>query len=134
MSDLAFGLIALIWSAYQGARGVMEQQLNRGQPWFDGLSPAKRFWLLYLHDFAFRFVCAFAGFVALHVCWELVRIRDLAHISAGGGAVTIAAFLFGVAGVGGQLHYLLLMGKVPRCQARSRRSSGAHIVSTSLPR
>ena len=112
--DAAFALVALLWSTYQGARGVMEQQLHAGEAWYDKLSPAKRFWLLYLHDFAFRFVCTFAGFLALGLCWSLVNIRGLEQISGGAGAVVIAAFLVGIAGVGGQLHHLVLMGKVPR--------------------
>jgi hypothetical protein len=92
-AELAYLLIALLWSSYQGWRGIVEQGLHKGQKWFDDMSPWKRLFFLYLHDFAFRFICVFAGFSALAVCWNIVtETSRVSDISAGGATLLIASF------------------------------------------
>jgi hypothetical protein len=105
-------VIAVIWSAYQGFRGAVEQRLgNAGAKW----KGWERWVVLYVHDFAFRFICTAAGFVALYaVYWLVGGLAQLASLSA--ATATLVGFLFivGVIGVGGQLHYVVLLGKVPK--------------------
>ena len=106
--NTAFIVVGLLWSAYQGLRGATETRLNNAKSvgyW----KPWERWVVLYVHDFAFRFVCTAAGFLALFA----------AHLALEGepdtGSLAFAglAFLVGIVGVGGQLHYVILLGKVP---------------------
>ena len=64
-------IIGITWSAYQGFRGVREQCLNfrwrvrqQQQAYWE---PFDQYIVLYIHDFAFRFICTLAGFLALYV-------------------------------------------------------------------
>ena len=109
-----YTVVAFIWSMYQGARGVDEQRLHAGEPWFDKMTWKRRFFLLYLHDFAFRFICTAAGFLALAIGKYYAEVRmGVAELTGGDATLLIACFLIGVVGVGGQLHYVILLGKVP---------------------
>jgi|SRR5581483_9129416 len=111
----AYVLIAFIWSAYQGYRGVLEHStVHKGQPWFDSMPGWKRFLFLYLHDFMFRAICTLAGFLALGFAYDLADRTDFANLSGGAATLLIACFLIGIVGVGGQLNYVILLGKVPR--------------------
>jgi len=93
-----------VWAAYQGARGAVEHQTRSGTDY-----PGWRGWMmLYVHDFAFRFVCTVGGFAALVVA-QSIQPEDGASIAAG-----VALGLVGLLGVGGQLHYMLLLGKWPK--------------------
>jgi hypothetical protein len=121
MDGLSCGYVAvgLLWSAYQGGRGVVETRLaNTGRPGVaaENWKPWERLVVLYIHDFAFRFVCTAAGFVAL--CAAYVTLGpDKSHLlAAPASALAFAsfAFLVGVIGVGGQLHYVILFGKWPK--------------------
>ena len=111
---------ALLWSAYQGFRGAVEQE------WYNDCRPAgptqlsdawKRWIILYVHDFAFRCVCTLAGFISLYACYFVaVSVKDWANVQTGTATLMAASFIVGVAGVGGQLHSILLFGgglKVP---------------------
>ena len=119
-------VIAVLWATYQGIRGAVEHRLNHFArvrdaqgTWQDPRDPKWECWerwvVLYVHDFAFRFTCTFAGFVALYVAYmlggDLAKLRDL---SAPASALVAFLFLVGVIGVGGQLHYVILLGKLPR--------------------
>jgi len=109
--------VAAGWCSYQGFRGIIEQRLahtgERGvaKDW----RPWERWVVLYIHDFAFRFLCTAAGFVALYL---VVSFKDNmwngAGPSAPEAALLISLSLIALIGVGGQLHYAILLGKVPR--------------------
>jgi hypothetical protein len=109
--------VALAWSAYQGFRGAVEQDwLNdyraRAKPPAKIAECWKRWVILYIHDFVFRFVCTMAGFESLYACYLISdSIKDWKELSAGIGALLAASFIVGVIGVGGQLHYVILLGK-----------------------
>jgi len=70
--------------------------------------------ILYIHDFVFRFVCTIAGFLALYVSYHLLlKAPHIFELSAGTALLLVFSFLIGIIGVGGQLHYVILMGKWP---------------------
>lgn len=106
--------LAFVWSAYQGARGAVEQD------WMNDLrgaakleSAGKRWMILYVHAFAFRFVCTVAGFASLYACYFIAAsVGDWKDISTGTAGLLAASFIVGVIGVGGQLHYVVLLGKI----------------------
>jgi len=103
--------LALIWSTYQGVRGAVEQRLTHENNW----KRWEKWIVLYIHDFAFRFICTLAGCIALYLAFILVG--DSAHmqnLSAGTSVFIAFLFLIGVIGIGGQLHYVIIMGKVPK--------------------
>ena len=106
-----YTVFALLWSAYQGARGIIETRLaNASNKWPEW----KKIVILDIHDFAFRFVCTLAGFTAMLVAYRVAaNVPSIANISAGQAALLGSSFLVGVVGVGGQLHYLILLGRVP---------------------
>lgn len=71
-----------------------------------------RLWVIaYAHDFAYRFVCTMAGFIALYACYSIASNVNFADVTAGAGALLAATFLVAVLGGGGQLHCFLLLGK-----------------------
>ena len=120
-------VVAVLWATYQGFRGAVEQQLNHFSrvrdaqkgTWEEPRDPKWECWqrwvVLYVHDFAFRFICTFAGFVALYVANMLAGdLGKLRELSAQSSALVAFLFLVGVIGVGGQLHYVILLGKVPK--------------------
>lgn len=106
-----YTVVALLWSGYQGARGIVETRIanaDRIEKW-----PLwQKLIVLDIHDFAFRFVCTLAGFLSLIVSFR-VASSAANDVSAGAVALLASSFLIGVVGVGGQLHYLLLFGKFP---------------------
>jgi hypothetical protein len=111
-------IIGLVWSVYQGYRGKREQQLSCD--WRVGARLQDRWdrwdqWMvLYIHDFVFRLVCTMAGFVALYVSYSLyAKLGIWPDLSSGSALLMTFSFLIGVIGVGGQLHYVILIGKVP---------------------
>jgi hypothetical protein len=110
-------LCGLVWSLYQGVRGIVEQRRaykdREKQTW----DQWERVMILYIHDFAFRFVCTAAGFVALYVSYFLAK--DLTALTTGSSLLLILSFLIGIIGVGGQLHYVILLGTVPFLKAGS---------------
>jgi uncharacterized membrane protein (DUF4010 family) len=102
----------LAWAAFQGIRGAVEARLAhpqaaRWRPW-------QRFIVLDVQEFAFRFVCTLAGFVALYMALVLFNDADPAgEVPFVDSVVLLALFLIGVLGIGGQLHYALLLGRRP---------------------
>jgi hypothetical protein len=77
--------------------------------------PWQKWFVLYIHDFAFRFLCTAAGFVAL--CFAVMLGNELlvgGSPTAPESAMFIFLSLVGLIGVGGQLHYAILLGKVPK--------------------
>jgi hypothetical protein len=70
--------------------------------------------ILYVHDFVFRFVCTMAGFASLYACYFIAKcVNSWTDVSNGTAALLAASFLLGIVGVGGQLHYVILLGKIP---------------------
>jgi predicted Co/Zn/Cd cation transporter (cation efflux family) len=102
--------VAIVWSLYQGSRGVAETRLNNR--WRKDWAQWQKFVVLDVHDFIFRFVCTLANFVALFAAYRIAAtIHELSQVSAGTATLLVLAFLIGVIGVGGQLHYIVLLGK-----------------------
>jgi hypothetical protein len=105
----AFGIL---WSVFQGVRGVVETRLNNPQA--SAWKRWERVLVLYVHDFAFRFVCTMAGFVSLYMSVVLFNeISPDTELSTGDAFLMLLLFLVGVIGVGGQLHHVILLGKRP---------------------
>jgi len=105
----AFGIL---WSIFQGVRGVVETRLTN--PHARAWKPWERIVVLYVHDFAFRFVCTMAGFASLYMSVALFdEIGPDSELSTGDALLMLFSFLVGVVGVGGQLHYVILLGKWP---------------------
>jgi hypothetical protein len=101
-----------LWSVFQGVRGVVETRLSN--PHASGWKPWERMIVLYVHDFVFRFVCTMAGFVSLYL--SIVLFNEISpdnELSTGDALLMLLMFLIGIIGVGGQLHYVILMGKWP---------------------
>lgn len=109
----AFGIL---WSVFQGVRGVVETRLSNPQA--SAWKRWERVVVLYVHDFAFRFVCTIAGFVSLYMSVVLFNeISPDSELSTGDSLLMLLLFLVGVVGVGGQLHYVILLGKRPSANA-----------------
>jgi hypothetical protein len=105
----AFGIF---WSIFQGVRGVVEARLSN--PHARAWKRWERIVVLYVHDFAFRFICTMAGFVSLYMSVALFNdISPDSELSTGDALLMLFSFLLGVVGVGGQLHYVILLGKWP---------------------
>lgn len=109
--------LALAWCAYQGLRGALEQYLLNvkssgatGKDW----AHWQQVFVLYVHDFAFRFICTAAGFVALLAARAAWSVWGTPKEPASVLAFTGLTFLVGVIGVGGQLHYVILLGRWPK--------------------
>ncbi|MHC4270395.1 MAG: hypothetical protein ACYSTS_18310 [Planctomycetota bacterium] len=104
-------IIGIVWSIFQGARGVVETRLNnKDKEW----KSWEKYIVLYIHDFAFRFICTLSGFFALYVSYSLLaNTANVFKLSSGASLLLVFSFLIGVIGVGGQLHYVILIGKLP---------------------
>jgi len=106
--------IGLIWSTFQGTRGVIEHNRNykdKNLKWYSW----EKWVILFVHDFAFRFICAFTGFASLFLSYTLFSEGgQLLTLNPASSALLIFLLLIGVIGIGGQLHYIILLGKVPR--------------------
>jgi hypothetical protein len=113
-------LIGLLWSVYQGIRGAVEHHL--GRDYLEGADerqpkwkPWQRWLILYTHDFAFRFICTAAGFVALYLAIVIAGdVNNIRSLSAGTSVLLAFLFIIAIVGVGGQLHYVILMGNLPK--------------------
>jgi hypothetical protein len=103
-------VLAVAWAACQGLRGIVEQSLN---PTVKCWKPWQKVVVLYIHDFFYRFVCTVAGFAALYVSYLIVTSADLRHLTSEAVLLLALSFIVGVIGVGGQLHYVVLMGRYP---------------------
>jgi hypothetical protein len=125
--QVCYFIIAVLWATYQGVRGAVEQRLShmalvrnsKTDSWESSRSPGWKCWerwvVLYVHDFAFRFVCTMAGFVAFYVVYMLAGdLCEMRELSSQMSALIGFLFLIGIVGVGGQLHYVILLGRVPR--------------------
>ena len=111
-SQFWYLVVAILWSIFQGIRGVVETRL--ASPVARQWRPWERMVVLYLHDFVYRFVCTMAGFVSLYM--SLLLFNEIApdrEMTTGDALMLVVLFLVGVVGVGGQLHYVMLLGKWP---------------------
>jgi len=108
-----YAWVGVIWSAYQGVRGAVEQRLGYQDREKQNWTRFERWFVLYVHDFAFRFVCTAAGFVALFAAYAALKQVKLEGANTGALVFVAFAFLVGVIGVGGQLHHAVLFGKLP---------------------
>lgn len=120
--------LGFFWSTYQGIRGVVEQSLahhgkvfqEANNKWRLPRDPSWKPWqkwlVLYVHDFAFRFICTATGFFVLYLAVVIIGgdINNIKCLSPSASTLLAFLFLLGIIGVGGQLHYVILMGKVPR--------------------
>jgi len=108
--------IGVVWSIFQGVRGVVETRLDNPQA--SAWKPWERIVVLYIHDFAFRFICTMAGFLSLYMSVilfnEIIPDREL---SAGDSILLLLLFLIGVIGAGGQLHSVILVVKRPSAKS-----------------
>ncbi len=101
-----------VWSIFQGVRGVVETRLDNPQA--GAWKPWERIVVLYIHDFALRFICTMAGFLSLYMAVILFNeIIPDGELSAGDSLLLLFLFLIGVTGVVGQLHSVILIGKRP---------------------
>ena len=117
-------LIGIIWSSYQGFRGTVEHRLyhemqnqNNSQ---NIQKKEKKDWknwekwvVLYIHDFVFRFVCTVAGFISIYLAYHMIFNKDCGSSSASEVLIVFLSII-GIIGVGGQLHYVILLGKLPK--------------------
>jgi len=103
-------VLGLVWATYQGVRGIVETRFNNRS---NGMVLWQKVLVLDIHDFAFRFICTLAGFVGLFVTYRIGHGADLQQLSVSSAAVLSASFLVGIMGVGGQLHYVILLGNLP---------------------
>lgn len=117
-------IAGILWSIYQGVRGAIEYRLNYDAQFYKDANQnnkfQKPFWkrwekwvVLYVHDFVFRFVCTISGFVALYLAYTLAG-DNMQGITSGSSVLIVFLFLIGIIGIGGQLHYIILMGKLPK--------------------
>lgn len=117
-------LVGIIWSSYQGFRGTVEHRLyhesqiqNNTQNIQKNVKEDWKSWekwvVLYIHDFVFRFVCTIAGFISLYFAYQMIFGKNCCANSV---SEVLIAFLsiIGIIGVGGQLHYVILLGKLPK--------------------
>lgn len=107
-------IIAILWSSYQGVRGVMEHNVHYNESnrvW----SNLEKWIILFVHDFAFRFICTITGFIALFLIINLYGDKEiLQNLSSGAAVFLVFLSVVAIMGIGGQLHYILLMGKWPK--------------------
>lgn len=107
-----FFAVGLVWAVFQGLRGVIEARLMH--PHAAHWKRWQRFVVLDVQEFAFRFVCTLAGFVALYMAVVLFNDADPdLEVPFADSVVMLLLFLIGVLGIGGQLHYALLLGRRP---------------------
>ena len=118
-------VIGILWSTYQGIRGAIEHRLNYNARLSDESSqPEKKkkiirwkgwekWVVLYIHDFAFRFICTISGFLALFIAYSLT-FNQLNSNNSESPVLIAFLFLIGIIGIGGQLHYVILLGKLPQ--------------------
>lgn len=105
-------VVALVWSTFQGCRGVLEHlawgtyaKETTGKVW-------RRWVLVWVHDFVFRFICTLAGFFALRAAYEILAAGTVFRLDGAMLAGLVALGAIAVIGIGGQLHYVILLGKV----------------------
>ena len=121
---VSFWSIALLFSVYQGIRGVLIQRHNvRNENTLkqkQSLTPwtlAETVYVHRTHDFVFNFVCTLAGFVAWHI--EVLffnRIENWAAINAGTGIFLVFLAVVALSGIAGVLPPILLLGKLHKGQ------------------
>ncbi len=118
-------IVGILWGIFQGIRGIIEQKRNYKDRLFKCTNCEKIFtgnwnntekWIiLYIHDFAFRFVCTLAGFIALFLVYIIVCYEpQIINVSSGTAVILMVLSFIGIIGVGGQLHYIILIGKWPK--------------------
>ncbi len=115
-----YWLVAILCSCYYAYRGYVGNwvafvQKNEAIP--EGKSKYPK-WVVVsvycLHDMIFHFVCSMAGFLTLHVAYNLSEsVVSVQGSDAGKSILLVFCFLFGVVGVTGQLPSLIQQGKLP---------------------
>ena len=108
-------IIALLLSIFQGIRGIVEHNRNykdRDQQW----NTIEKLFILFIHDFLFRFICSCIGFVSLYLIYHILTSdqTQLQDLSIGTAVLLVFLLIVGIIGAGGQLHYIILTGKWPK--------------------
>ncbi len=114
---LLYIIVAIVWSSFQGYRGIIEQ--NRAYKDRPEKSPTwsinEKCIILFIHDFAFRFICTISGFAALYLIYitygNLTLLRDL---TSGLAILMVFLSIIGLIGIGGQLHHIIIGNKWPK--------------------
>lgn len=118
--DWKYWLLACVVSLYYAIRAIViqrhhvhdenrQREEEKKLPW----SSREIIFVHMIQDSIYNFVGAMAGFVALYLEYKiLMSIRDLTKIDAG-TAILLGFFpLLAVVGIGGQLPWILLHGKL----------------------
>ena len=107
-----YAVLAALFTAYQAYRGyVLQQKLGPAQSAIT--SAPQRIVVLCVADAILYLLCSAAGFAALWVAYALtLAAPKLNEITAGGAALLIFLWLFGLLGVTGQLPHLIQQGKI----------------------
>lgn len=115
----AFWVVAVLVSAYYGARGVVIQtrligdenatRRDRGLPEW---TRWQRIFVHYIQDLVFNAACSLAGFAALSLEWDLLRSPEMSQISTGSSIVAVFLAFVAITGVSGKLPELIHRGKV----------------------
>jgi len=111
-----FFAAGLAWALFQGVRGVVEARL--AHPHAAQWPRWQRLVVLDIQEFAFRFVCTFAGFAAMYMAVVIFNESSPDYeVPLADSVVMLLLFLVGVLGIGGQLHYAILLGRRPTLKA-----------------
>ena len=77
-------------------------------------SQFEKVFVRYIQDFIFNFVCSAADFLAVSVTYQIYwKIEGITKIETGTAVLLAFLFLLGIAGISGQLPFLLLQGRFP---------------------
>ena len=117
---IVFFLLAMIFSTYQGIRGVLIQLHNVQNENIQNKNNSFKKWTLpetiyvhRIHDFLFNFVCTIAGFFAWYIEALIInRIAEWSDIGAGTGIFLVFLSLVALAGIAGVLPPILLFGRL----------------------
>ena len=108
--SLAFVIVAVVFTLYQGARGFMFQWYLAKAP-FE--STVRKVLLLCIADAILYVIASAAGFVAVWIAFFLsVEVRGITELSGGAAALLIFLWVFGLLGISGQLPHLIQQGKL----------------------
>lgn len=115
-----YWVVAILLSCYYAYRGYVGNWVSFAQK-NEAIPDGKRKYAKWevvsvycLHDMIFHFVCAMAGFLTLHVAFNLSQsVVSGQGADVGKSILLVFCFLFGVVGVTGQLPSLIQQGKLP---------------------
>ena len=114
-------ILASLLSIYYGIRGIFMQRIHSDQLNIEIEKDKGRKWkkreiifVRYIQDFIFNFVCSIAGFFALFLEYKIfLKIENIAAIDTGTSLLLVFLSLLAIAGISGQLPFLLLHGRFP---------------------